>query len=220
MAIDVAIFDCDGVLILDTLELYDEALTVAIRAIDPDVSDENIVALQQSTQGKSFHHQLRQQFGATCDISSSIEAYESYIHQPAAFRRIRLLDGAEAELQRILAAGKRLALATGMNPSLLDRLFSEGILPDLFETVARVHDIPESHLQKPHPRLLLQLLSSTNVEPEQACYIGDTLPDIEMARNAGVVSVAVLTGSLDRTQAVKAKPDYILESMLEVHTIL
>jgi phosphoglycolate phosphatase-like HAD superfamily hydrolase len=107
-----------------------------------------------------------------------------------------------------------------MNPSLLNRLFAEGVLPDLFEAVASVHDIPESHLQKPHPKLLLDLLSSMNVKPERACYVGDSLPDIEMARRAGVVSVAVLTGSMNRTQAEEAKPNYILDSMREIHTIL
>jgi phosphoglycolate phosphatase len=51
---------------------------------------------------------------------------------------------------------------------------------------------------KPHPQMLLDLMDELGVRVEQTLMVGDTTYDLDMARNAGVDGVGVLTGGHDR----------------------
>ena len=70
---------------------------------------------------------------------------------------------------------------------------------------------------RPDPRMIhdaMQRLSITDAR--QVVKIGDTVVDIQEGRNAGVWTLAVLTGSQTETQLVAAEPDYILPSIREL----
>jgi phosphoglycolate phosphatase-like HAD superfamily hydrolase len=45
---------------------------------------------------------------------------------------------------------------------------------------------------------------------------GDTVVDLLAARNAGVITVGVLTGALTRAQLAEHPHDYILESVADI----
>ena len=60
------------------------------------------------------------------------------------------------------------------------------------------HKIVEQsvHSLKPNPEVLLEICASENVSPEQAVYVGDSLPkDVYMAKQAGITSVWAKYGS-------------------------
>lgn len=211
------IFDCDGVLIMNTNQIYDEALTSAVYTFKPDVPEEDIRDLMNSTRGKTFTHQLQQLLGSNHSrLDDAVQHYEQYIHREDIFQRINLLDGMSEVLFQLKRKGFVLAMATGMNPSLLDRLFREDILPSVFEHVARVHDIKNPLFQKPHPKILLDLLKTLQLPAEGTAYIGDTQDDITMAKEAGLYAVSVLTGRLDKTQATALGSNLVLPSAVEI----
>lgn len=211
------IFDCDGVLILNTNEIYDEALNAAVHEVKPDVSQGEIDELTSRTRGKSFKYQLQQLLeDSGPKLNDAIQCYERYVHDEPNFRRIKPLAGIAAFLQNLANSGYVLALATGMNPSLLARLFGEGVLPEIFRVVGNTHDIADARFQKPHPTLLANILGALRLPPSEAVHVGDTWDDVEMARLTGVYSIAVLTGRLDETQAVAARADLVLDSVLEI----
>jgi len=54
------------------------------------------------------------------------------------------------------------------------------------------------------------------VDARQVVKIGDTVVDIHEGKNAGVWTIAVLTGSQTEDQLRAAKPDYILPSIREL----
>jgi phosphoglycolate phosphatase len=211
------IFDCDGVLILSTNEIYDEALTLTIRSFKPEFPEERLQQIMMKTRGKTFVHQLRLILGSDYpDLDDAIKFYESYIHLDSVYHRILPLEGVEAVLSEMKSKGYKLAMATGMNPSLLARLFQEGILPEIFDDVANVHSIADPELQKPNPKILLDLLSTLRLTPAEAVYVGDTEDDVEMAKRCGVFPVAVLTGRLKEKQAHGSGASLILASALEL----
>ena len=49
--------------------------------------------------------------------------------------------------------------------------------------------------------------------------VGDTTVDVEEGKNAGCITVAVLSGTQTREELEKAKPDFILESIAELRSI-
>ncbi|MBI1925217.1 HAD-IA family hydrolase [Candidatus Poribacteria bacterium] len=70
---------------------------------------------------------------------------------------------------------------------------------------------------RPHPKMIHDAMQRRGVaDARQVVKIGDTVVDIEEGKNAGVWTIAVLTGSQTEGQLMVAKPDYILPSIREL----
>lgn len=83
-----------------------------------------------------------------------------------------------------------LAVATGKSARGLDALLSAQDLRGIF--ISR--QTADFHPSKPHPSMLLCVLSETGIAPERAVMVGDTSFDMEMARAAGIASIGVPWG--------------------------
>ena len=69
---------------------------------------------------------------------------------------------------------------------------------------------------KPEPDVILRSLDKFGVAPENCLFIGDTVPDIEAGRRAGVKTCGVTWGYGD-VEAMRAQePDYWISSPLEL----
>lgn len=122
-------------------------------------------------------------------------------HQPLAdhYRRhylgqdaeIPLFDGARELIAEMRERGHLLAVATGKARRGLDRAFSHTGLAPFFHA-SRTAD---ETFSKPHPAMIEELLDELMVAPERALMIGDTSHDLEMARNAGIASLAAAYGA-------------------------
>ena len=76
------------------------------------------------------------------------------------------------------------------------QLLAERCLPGLFDIVRG--DAPPAP-RKPDPTVLTAMLGELGVRPDEAAYVGDTLVDVKVARNAGVMAIGVSWG-YDATQ--------------------
>lgn len=86
-----------------------------------------------------------------------------------------------------------LAVATGKSKRGLDLLVEAYGWDDLF--VSR--QTADFHPSKPHPSMIETVLDDSGVSPARTVMVGDTRFDIDMARNAGVASIAVPWGYND-----------------------
>jgi phosphoglycolate phosphatase len=68
---------------------------------------------------------------------------------------------------------------------------------------------------KPHPEGLGSILAQLNCSPERALMVGDSLPDVQVARTLGVTSCALLQGFGDTEQLLQAGPDLVLADFRE-----
>lgn len=107
---------------------------------------------------------------------------------------LELLAGARETIETLTDSGYLLAVATGKSRRGLDRDLEATGLGPRFLASRTVDESPS----KPSPGMLLELMDELGVRPERTLMIGDTSHDAEMARNAGVAAVGVLTGSHDR----------------------
>jgi phosphoglycolate phosphatase len=102
-----------------------------------------------------------------------------------------LFEGVLESMEAFRADGYHLAVATGKARRGLDRVLKAHGWEDYFD-VTRAADETAS---KPHPLMLEQILAHCEVRPEQALMVGDSSFDLQMARNAGMDSVAVSYGA-------------------------
>lgn len=94
-------------------------------------------------------------------------------------------------LQSLSAAGALLGLATAKSRRGLVRDFARTGLGAHFHATRTVDECPP----KPSPAMLLELMAELGARPAETLMVGDSRWDLEMARNAGVDSVAVLGGA-------------------------
>jgi phosphoglycolate phosphatase len=74
--------------------------------------------------------------------------------------------------------------------------------------------------RKPHPEPARRVLSATGVESQVAAVIGDSPADIEMAKQAGIYSVAVTYGFRPAADLQAAEPDLLLDDLRELRQYL
>lgn len=99
--------------------------------------------------------------------------------------------GVASALNRFRNEGYLLAVATGKGRRGLDRVLAGQGWADFFD-VTRCADETAS---KPDPLMIEEILTHCGVEPGRALMVGDSVFDLEMARRAGVDSVAVAYGA-------------------------
>lgn len=127
-----------------------------------------------------------------------------------------LFPGVREGLERLVAKGFLLAVATGKARRGLDRVLCDTGMAHLFH-VTRCADEAYS---KPHPRMLEDILEHTGIPTERALMVGDTTYDMLMARQAGLDSLAVTYGVHGRELLMEHGPLACLDSFNEVYTWL
>ncbi|HOT51308.1 MAG TPA: HAD-IA family hydrolase, partial [Candidatus Hydrogenedentes bacterium] len=76
------------------------------------------------------------------------------------------------------------------------------------------------YIGKPNPEMIRMGLQKLDVGPEETAMVGDRLyTDMQMAYNAGTVSILVLSGETTREDLARAerRPDYVFDSVRELH---
>ena len=128
----------------------------------------------------------------------------------------KLVTGARSVLARV-ARHHRLGLVTSGDRDRVLRQLRAFRLTRLF--AARVC-AGDTRLKKPHPAPLRLALRQMRLKPSSCVYVGDSAQDLEMSRRAGVLSIAVL-GRFPTEKGIRAaRPDYLLNSILELPEML
>ncbi len=64
--------------------------------------------------------------------------------------------------------------------------------------------------------VILEMLDKHKAKRRESFYVGDTAGDIEAARRAKIISIAILGGYNTRKVLLAEKPDFVVKSLLEV----
>jgi len=124
--------------------------------------------------------------------------------------------GARETLTALGAEGYLLAVATAKSRRGLAREFERSGFEPLFQASRTVDEAPS----KPHPGMLEGIFDELGVDPSEALMIGDTSWDLEMARNAGCPSVAVLSGAQSEELLIEAGPLALLPDLTHLPAFL
>ncbi|MEA2574049.1 MAG: N-acetyl-D-muramate 6-phosphate phosphatase [Chloroflexia bacterium] len=139
------------------------------------------------------------------DVANSYNEY----YEREGYKMCGVYEGVREVLVELRAQGYLLGVASnkswGRIGADIDYLGLEGFI-DAFVTS---EDTPQ---RKPHPAPLLKLAEKLEVEPQHCAYIGDYHGDIIAARDAGMLSIAVMWGGMFPTDTLLAEhPDYVVE---------
>ncbi len=205
-------FDWDGTL-ADSTGLIAGALQQTCRemglAVPDDTAAKHVIGLghQDSirylapTLAEQHHAHFSQRFGAHYMIGDA---------------SIPLFDGVREMLAELDERGFLLGIATGKSRRGLARVLAQHEIAHHFD-VSRCAD---EGFPKPHPDMLLTLMEQASVAPEATLMIGDTTHDLQLARNAGVASLAVAYGAHPLEGLTEMQPLAALHSIAELRTWL
>lgn len=128
----------------------------------------------------------------------------------------KLISGARRVLARLDGA-HHLGLVTSGDSDRVRRQLREFRLTGLF--AARVCS-GDTLRKKPHPEPLRLALRQLRLAPSACVYVGDAPQDVEMARRAGVRAIGVLGPFPTEKRLRAAGPEFLLESLDELPSIL
>ncbi len=128
-----------------------------------------------------------------------------------------LFPGVRESLEAAHADDVLLAIASSKTREMLKRLTQHLGIDHLFEIMVGREDVKNA---KPAPDMVLKILESTGIEPQNALVVGDTTFDIDMGAGAGCPTCGITHGNHSREQLMTARPTYIINSFPEVLPLL
>ncbi len=127
-----------------------------------------------------------------------------------------LIPGTRTVLETFEQAGVLLGIATNKSRKGLDHSMA---FHDIAKFFVATRTADETHA-KPHPAMIEELLSETGVEMENAVVIGDTVTDMELARNAGVPAVGVTWGYHDAQTLIECGAGAVIDRYAQLSQAL
>lgn len=217
------IWDFDGVLNEGSPDLYYEGYYIALGAAECELSIEEQHARIDEKWGSSHKVIIDYVMAEKPEnIPDAVEAFEDYMVRTFV-ERIQPVDGSTEMLGRLVAK-YHLALNTAApREALLNHVMPKlGIDQALFDAGIHTAEQFNSVHAKPSPAIINKIRSASGYPISQTVMIGDSVADMESARNAQVEPIAVTgTGNLNQ-RSVKELPyvRYSVDKVTEVEEIL
>lgn len=212
--VKLIIFDWDDVFTQNSKKgyytCYQEALKGVGVVLEPEEEDRRIKAKWGAGHKEQLIYLLKERPEL---VDKAIEIYEAHFFGNTFVDCLTIIPRAQELLER-LARNYVITIATGGHPKILkDRLFPKFEIPDVFAEILTIYDLDDLTHAKPHPFMVNKILEKQNIPPEEAVLVGDAANDMQMAWNAGVEPIAVLTGLMTRQQAQELGVKHIIENV-------
>jgi mannitol-1-/sugar-/sorbitol-6-/2-deoxyglucose-6-phosphatase len=132
----------------------------------------------------------------------------------SAFRaHLPLREGAIESVHRLVAAGYRVALASGSPHALIDHVLQATGLDQVFEATMYGDDVVHG---KPAPDIYLAVLAKLGVPPDRAVGVEDSANGVRSLHAAGMGVIAAPGADFPLTPEVLALGDVVLAEMTEL----
>ena len=210
MAYGLVIFDFDGTLV-DSERCIHAAMTAALQecGIPGDLS-----RLKRQI-GMPLDDSVRGLVDVELDdatVGRVIESYRRH-HRLLQHDLIRLYPRVADALGDLAAAGVQLAIASSKLSTAVRETLAQFELAPLFDEIVGGEQVVRG---KPDPEMIDEVLTALGRGRDETLFVGDTVFDVAMARNAGIDSCAVTYGNQTLEQISSAHPRYIANSIDEV----
>ena len=211
MKISAIIFDVDGVL-LDSNKLMIELHKIIAKKLGLRVPDDKEIT---SLWGKSFTELIT-------SIWPHIDAklFKNYVIDFIKKKKIvfPVVKGSKEILKKLKKMRFKLGIVTGRPTDFtIDHMKNSGFDLKLFDAIVTGDDT-KNH--KPNPDPILRAVKLLKVKPEETVYVGDSLIDLEAARNAKVEFLGVLTGDVSKKEWKKNGVKSIIQSVADLENFL
>lgn len=207
------VFDLDGTL-TDSIEIYYEVLEEICTRVGIRVTREEVLA--PLAEGIQFWDQV-----LPMDVPDREETIRKFRELAAkAFRDaldlVRPVPGVEEVLEALDERGMTIGLVTDSREASLRPLLSHSLMRYFTATITRDDGFP----LKPEPEGILECLRRMGISPRNALMVGDSLLDIRAGKDAGTLTIGVLSGLASRGQFQAEEPTALVEDVTEVLSVL
>ncbi|MBQ9757828.1 MAG: pyrophosphatase PpaX [Clostridia bacterium] len=203
--IKAVLFDFDGTLI-DTNELIFKSYRTAFRKVlNREIDDEEILKLY----GRPLRGSLME-YGEPGEMLYTVyrefnEAQHDLLAKP--------FEGVQEGLEEINKKGYKMGIVTSKRMPLVERGLELLGISAFFDVVITLEDTSKG---KPDPEPLLLGCTKLSVLPEEAIYVGDSIFDMEAAKNADCKLCAVKYTLTDHKKILSYNPDFFVETIKEL----
>ncbi len=146
------------------------------------------------------------------DIEAVMRCFEGHYHDTTGTDS-RLYPGCKAGLERLRAAGIKLACVTNKEIRFARRVLEVTGLSEFFAIVIGGDSMTQ---KKPHPLVIEHCLDGFGVTAKQAAHVGDSSIDVDTARRAGVAAWALPYGYNGGQAIETAEPDKLFASIDQI----
>jgi phosphoglycolate phosphatase len=203
----LVIFDLDGTLIDSRLDLANAVNATRAEMGKPPLEH----SIVYSYVGNGAPVLIRKAMGPDAveeDVKRALEFFLSY-YRDHAVDDTRLYPGVRESLEQLHGAGMQLAVLTNkpvrISEAIMDAM---GLTSMLF----RIYGGNSFEQKKPHPIGIDTLRAEAGVSAEQTWMVGDSIVDMQTARNAGVLACGVTYGFQPETLR-ECPPDLLVDRM-------
>lgn len=205
------IFDLDGTLV-DAYKAVSRSLNYAFKKIGLPPVDDDIIKRSVGWGDRN----LIQRFVPLSLTAKALSIYRRH-HKKALKKGTKFLPGAKKILFGLKKRKYKLAIASN-RPTLFTKIILKHLQADhLFDIILCADKVKHP---KPAGDILSAILKKFKILPGETLYVGDMTIDVETAKNAGVKSVIVLTGSSQREEIVPLKPFKIIDRLADLSSFL
>lgn len=150
------------------------------------------------------------------DLDHILAVYRTYPHAENQ-HLIQPFEGMTALLTDLRTAALPMALATSKRRVPVSKQIAAFGWEGFFDLIITPDEVTQG---KPHPESLHLILAALKCRPEEALMVGDTTFDLEMARAAGVPSLAMGHGFHDQATLAACGPRAYAPDVLALRDIL
>lgn len=203
------VFDWDGTL-ADSLQHIIASIRHSIEQLALPQRDDSAI---RSIIGLGLEQALQRLFpGIDDEQRLRMERHYREHYRSSSANNTSLFPEVEQTIRVLHSNGLQLAVATGKSRRGLDRALQESGLGRYFHYTR----CADETFSKPHPQMLEELMAIQGVSSGEVLMIGDSEHDLQMAKNAGVASVAVTYGAQERDYLLKFGPLACFNSLQEL----
>ncbi|SHL33436.1 phosphonatase-like hydrolase [Flavobacterium chilense] len=220
--IEMVVFDMAGTTVNEQNIVY-KSLHKSINKFGIDVSLELVLSLGAGKEKYQAIKDILKYINIT-DTEKTDQIFEYFIEildQEYLTAKVLPIDGVENVMKNLKNDGVKVVLNTGYNSqvahALLEKLnWEKGIQYDALITA---DDVEQG---RPFPDMIFKAMQLFDIaDASKVIKAGDSAIDIEEGKNAKCgITIGVLSGAQTRLQLEEAKPDYILDSLASLYSIM
>jgi phosphoglycolate phosphatase len=204
---DLLIFDLDGTLIDSRLDLAHSVNATRAHMKMPPLAFERVYSYVGNGAPILIRRALGEQ-ATEAEVEEALEFFLEY-YRDHALDYTKLYPGVKESLERLEAAGKRMAVLTN-KPVRMSNAIVEGL--GIASNFFRVYGGNSFDFKKPNPIGVETLMRETGIERDRTVMVGDSGVDVGTAINAGVRSCGVTYGFQPETLK-DPRPDLLVDRM-------
>ena len=190
------LFDLDGTLAATARDLCDALNAMLRRRNLPELAEQDSHAAisrgGRALIARGFHIPFAAE-GESAEMDALFEEFMA-LYEAGLCVHSRLFTGVETQLRRLQRLGVALGVVTNKREATARRLLQALGVMHFFPVLVGGDSLAE---RKPHPLPFRHALETLGAAAEASVMVGDSRPDIEGARNAGLTSIVVSFGYSD-----------------------